>query len=245
MATYFKLSDIGFTDEEIPKYFAEAKDGKNFAKDIHICFNCIISSISGNCGMRQLTNFTVAVAGVSVKGHLDEFYKVLRDKMVANPAVTFEVFRSLGINIGLIVLSDRIMELRTGSGTWFLMALLASGKFGMVVSSPTVKNNTYGDGSHGIRAMFWMPGQKISNVYDPRVTIVGGDTIFSSVPDVAKRQRDKNPYYEEIVGNEPFDPTKPTGNGNGTGRGGDASGPAVPPVQRRRVRRKVVQPYQT
>lgn len=130
-------------------------------------FNYLISPVTANCGMRQLTSFSfrttpqgaydqwgqaVYTSGDALKEHFLE----------AAPAIISHIRDRA--RVSLIVMSDRIFErgvsnmyIGNSMYTKHLMHIIEANNIGSYTTSHSVRNLTYGIDEHIIKCMCWVP----------------------------------------------------------------------------------------
>ena len=155
-------------------------------------FNYLISGVTANCGMRQLTSFNfrthapggpydqwgvgVYTSGDALKEHFLE----------AAPAIISHIRDRA--RVSLIVMSDRIYErgvsnvyIGNSMYTKHLMHIIEENNIGSYTTSHSVRNLTYGIDEHIIKCMCWVPPGKEKHILSKGV--------IATTPKIRKESR--------------------------------------------------------
>lgn len=155
-------------------------------------FNYLISPVTANCGMRQLTSFNfrtrdpraaldvwgaqVYTSGDALKEHFLE----------AAPAIISHITDS--VRSALIVMSDRVfrggvdnMYIGNGMYTMHLMHIIEANNIGSYTTSHSVRNVTYGVDEHIIKCMCWVPPNRERHIIS--------NGVIATTPKIRKESR--------------------------------------------------------
>lgn len=155
-------------------------------------FNYLISPVTANCGMRQLTSFNfrtyapggpydqwgaqVYTSGDALKEHFLE----------AAPAIISHITGHA--RASLIVMSDRIFErgvsnmyIGNGMYTKHLMHIIEGNNIGSYTTSHSVRNLTYGVDEHIIKCMCWVPPNRERHIIS--------NGVIATTPKIRKESR--------------------------------------------------------
>lgn len=138
-------------------------------------FNYLISPVTANCGMRQLTSFSFRThdprAALDVWGQRTYTTgDALKEHFLeAAPAIISHITDS--VRSSLIVMSDRVflrgvnnMYIGNIMYTMHLMHIIEANNIGSYTTSHSVRNLTYGIDEHIIKCMCWVPPSREKHI---------------------------------------------------------------------------------
>lgn len=146
-------------------------------------FNYLISPVTANCGMRQLTSFNFRTH--DPRAALDRWGQLtyttgdaLKEHFLeAAPAIISHITDS--VRSALIVMSDRVflrgvnnMYIGGVMYTMHLMHIIEANNIGSYTTSHSVRNVTYGVDEHIIKCMCWVPPNRERHIISKGVIAI-------------------------------------------------------------------------